>query len=63
MSALVWARIEQFIGAIWCAVGLGGLLGMYILSLRRRGPVDRSRPFRGSRRRHDGIAKLLGRGD
>lgn len=56
-------RVEAFLGAVGCAAITGALVGVYILNERSkalRGPLDRSRAHRPTKR-HDGRAKLLGK--
>lgn len=57
-----WARIG--IGALGTGLMLGALFGLlwqHMSQAYSNGPTDRSRPYRGPRKRHDGRARLLGR--
>lgn len=55
---------EILLGAAGTGLMLGvlfGLLWQHMEQTYSNGPTDRSRPYRGPRRRHDGRARLLGK--
>lgn len=55
---------EILVGAAGTGLMLGALMGLvwqHMKATYANTPTDRSRPYRGPRRRHDGRARLLGK--